>query len=226
VERFAQKLGVCYSPSDNFAVSGANTGTSNVADAGYEVLRGTGMLAQVQRYVARNPSVDPVSLHTLWAGGNDINDQRIPAGEIVPRALGNMVQCVRLLSNAGARFVLVVTNPNVGCTPRARMQGRVDLWDQLSRDLRTGLVQLVQELQRHLSTNVILGDVFGLHEEVIDRPERHGFSNVVDRCVILNTDEVLRDPSVHLYWDDAHFTSAFHVLVADRLYDAARQALE
>lgn len=144
VERFARKLGVCYSPAHNFAVGGATTGTSNCAEVGYQVLCGTGMLAQVQGYVARNPSVDPSALHVLWAGGNNINHQGVPTDEIVPRALRDMGQCIRLLSNAGARLVLVVTNPNVGCTPQARMQGKVELWDQLSRDLRNGLVRMVQ----------------------------------------------------------------------------------
>jgi phospholipase/lecithinase/hemolysin len=225
VEQFARKLDVCYSPSHNFAVGGATIGTSNVAEVGYEALRGTGMLAQVQRYVARIPSVDPSALHVLWAGGNDINDQNIPAEEIVPRALANMRQCVRLLISAGARFVLVVTSPNVGCSPRARMQGKVDLWDQLSRELRSGVVRMVQELGSQLPTTVILGDAFELHEEVMNHPARYVLTNVMDVCVLWDSSEVVGDASVHLYWDDAHFTAAFHALVADRLYAAVCEGL-
>jgi phospholipase/lecithinase/hemolysin len=227
-ERFPQKLGVRYSPSHNFAVGGATTGTSNAVEVGLEMLRGTGMLAQVQRYVAEIPTAGSGSLHALWPGGNDVGDERFPTDEIVPRALGKIGQCVRLLSNAGARVVLVVTNAHIGCFPGAGMQGKVDLFDQLSRELRNGLVRMVQRVRTQLPTTIILGEIFELHEQVISHPGRYGFTNVTDMCVLRptwQTAEVIGGASGHLYWDDWHFTAAFQALVADRLYDAVREGL-
>jgi outer membrane lipase/esterase len=229
VERFARKLGVCYSPSHNFAVGGAFTGTSNAVEAGLEMVCETGMLAQVRRYVVEVPAAGSGSLHVLWPGGNDVDNESIPTDEIVPRALENMGECVRLLSSTGARLVLVVTNANIGCFPGARRQRKTDLFDQLSRDLRNGLVRMVERPRSHLPMTIILGDVFELHEQVISHPGPYGFTNVADKCVLMPTwytAEVIADASGRLYWDGWHFTAAFQALVADRLYDAVRQDLK
>jgi len=223
-ERFAQKLGVSYIPSLNFAVGGANTGTTNVGDAGWELLRGTGMLSQVQRYVAGNPSIDTGALCVLWAGGNNFSDPRIPGDEVVVRALQDIEQGVELLSDAGARLILVVTNPNEGRAPGARAQGMAQTFDQLSRDLDTGVMEMVRRLRTRLSADIALGEAFALHEKVVAEPQRYGFTNVTDPC-LLGRGEVRGDPSEYLYWDGGHFTAAFHALVADELYDAVSQHL-
>jgi phospholipase/lecithinase/hemolysin len=225
VERFTQEMDVRYDPSHNYAVGGANTDTSNVAEIGHEMLRGTGILAQVQRCLAANVSTDTKRLCAIWAGGNDISDGRIPMEEVVSRAVVNTEQCIRLLTEGGICSILVITYPNMGYNPRARTQGTEVVWDRLSRDLATSMARLVAELRGQVPTTLIRGDIFRLHEEVIADPEKYGFSNITSPCLSPAIGQAAGDPSEYLYWDDAHFTAAFHALVADWLADAVRDGL-
>jgi phospholipase/lecithinase/hemolysin len=179
----------------------------------------------VKHHIAATPGLNPATLYTLWAGGNDFNDGQMPRDEVVPRAIANIEECIRLLSGVGARSILVITYPNAGCTPLARMLGTAELWHRLSRELATGIITLVMKLRGQVAATLILGDVFKLHEAVIDYPEECGFANITDPCLSPTTGQVVGDPSETLYWDDAHFTTAFHALVADWLSDAIGEGL-
>ena len=73
VEYLSSALGV---PLHNFAQAGATTGTLNVWDDGSlgapaGTLGLSGMLAQVQSYVAQPGASDPNALYLLWGGPND-----------------------------------------------------------------------------------------------------------------------------------------------------------
>jgi outer membrane lipase/esterase len=105
------------------------------------------------------------------------------------------------------------------------MQGKGHLQDQLSRDLRSGIVSIVQELGTQPTPTLILGDIFGLHGQVTQHPEQYGLTNVSDPCVLWGNVGSKVDPRQHLYWDDSHFTAVFHALVADSLYDAVCDSL-
>ena len=122
VETLARALNV---PLVNSAIGGALTGTDNQFAKDNPLVADTGMMSQVQRYIA-SPSgvskqIESDALFVLWGGGNDFlavinSGQASGIGDVVYAAVDNLVAEASLLYQAGARHLLVPLLPDLGTT--------------------------------------------------------------------------------------------------------------
>ena len=192
---------------------------------------------QITEYLARSGgTADPNALYTVWAGANDLfqNLGALQAGAIDAAALqANVlaaaaaeVQQIARLQQAGARYIVVFSLPNIGATPQfganATIAGQITaLSAGYNTTLFSGLAQA--------GVRVIPIDAFALLSEVRANPAAFGFTNVTgvaclpfpgvtttpssQFCLPTN----LVNPSAadtYLFADGVHPTSGAHRIVA------------
>jgi len=236
-ERLASVLGVPLAPSvaggTNYAVVGATTGpivvpgssppvvTDNFAAITYmqPALFGTGVLAQVQDFIATGPVTDPNgALFLVWGGANDFFIDNSPAA--IPNAVTNLGNAIATLYADGARRFLVPNLPDLSLTPsglaapplvRAQLQALSVAFNSLLTLQLNGLDQLP-------GINITRFNTFALLSAVSANPGAFGFTNASDPCltgILLVGGTVCSTPDQFLFWDTAHPTAAGHRLLGD-----------
>ncbi len=137
------------------------------------------LTTQVTAYLAANGGhANPDALFTVWGGANDlffnINGATTQAQFL--GAAGAQVALVGMLENAGARYVLVPTLPDVGLTPFGLSQGAAGSagLTQLSMGYNATLFGGLQAA----GLRVIPLDVFHFLREITADPATYGFTNV------------------------------------------------
>ncbi|AXK71312.1 autotransporter domain-containing protein [Lysobacter sp. TY2-98] len=134
---------------------------------------------QVNTYLANNGGrADPNALFTVWGGANDIFGAvgtPATAAATTTAAANAQVAIVNQLSNAGARYILVATVPDIGATPSFRAQGAAAQGNgtALSNLYNTTLFNGLASG----NANVIPLDTFHLLSEVIANPAQFGITN-------------------------------------------------
>jgi len=218
----------------NWATGGARTGTTYAGPLGEIASLNT----QITRYLTANGGhADANALYTVWGGANDLF--AITAGAdpatTMAQAVGAQVTNVGMLANAGARYIMVATVPDLGATPSFRAQGPVAmatgtaLASTYNDALFNGLAS--QGLR------VIPLDTFNLLREVIADPGAYGFTNVTGTaCQPQITASSLTcnpgtyvspdAPNTYLFADGVHPTGATHAMIAqyaESILEAPRQ---
>jgi thermolabile hemolysin len=215
-EYLAPRLEVLYNPEDNFAVGGAETGTTNIAKD--KTFENSGILAQVRKYVhARPPAVAP-TLFVIWGGGANFLEQEVSVTETVEGAVRDLEACVDLLKAAGARTILLGTQPSMGYSPEMRANNKESFFHHITAQFNDSLARSAERLRQDSSARIMLADIAGRVAEVLAAPQQFGFSNVTDSCFVDGA--ACAEPDSYLYWDNVHFTTSMHRLVAERFYEA------
>ena len=203
----------------NFAIGGARTGV----DAGASLSLAT----QAGAYLARNGgAADPNALYTVWGGANDLFAVAAgaPAQATIASAVTAQIGVVGALTNAGARYILVPTIPDIGLAPAFRAQGPA------TQATVTGLTNAYNNaLFGGLSSaglRVIPLDTFHLLQEIVASPSTYGFSNITGTacnpqitassltCTPFNYAAPGADQS-YLFADGVHPSSRAHAILAD-----------
>lgn len=179
---------------------------------------------QINAYLGANGGrADANALYSVWGGANDLFFH-LGAATTQAQFLGTAVEQVGLVSqlqNAGARYILVATMPDVGLTPFGLSQGAAGsagltaLSNGYNQTLFGGIAQS--------GLRVIPLNMFGLLREVAANPSSFGFTNVTGTacgavasltCSSANLVAPGADQT-YLYADGVHPTSAAHRVVAD-----------
>lgn len=179
---------------------------------------------QINAHLAANGgAADPRALYTVWGGANDLffflNGLTTQAQFFGTAA--EQVGLVGSLQNAGARYIMVPTMPDVGISPFGLSQGPAGsaglsaLVDGYNQTVFGGLAQG--------GLRVIPLNTFDLLREVSANPSSFGFSNVTATacgavasltCSAGNLVAPGADLTF-LYADGVHPTTGAHMLVAD-----------
>lgn len=215
---WAQVLAARYGKSVRTSTNGGNdyavwnSRSYDYTDS-YDVNR-PGINTQVQRYLAKG-AIDNRALYSIWIGANDLNRLSLIDMEanlaLIDNGTNNIVGAVARLSAAGARYIIVPNIPDISKTPKfkgfgpfitTRVSQAVSLFNaSLSGKLSTG------------GYNVIQLDVFTTFNAIMDNPQKYGFTNVTDQCVVDGCDA--DRASKYLFYDTVHPTTAGGQLIAD-----------
>ena len=161
---------------NNWAVGGARVGQTTVGALGYT----PSIAAQVTNYLARNAGkADPGALYTVWGGANDLFAvQASPANAqaIIGSAVAAQVGIVGTLTNAGAKYILVPTIPDLGLTPSSRAGGALAMAQgtALTNSYNNALFGALASS----NLRVIPLDTFHFLQEIVNSPSTYGFVNV------------------------------------------------
>ncbi len=157
VEHLADKLNIKLTLSENFALGGATTGFYNINEPLRQALqldstiKLNGMLGQVADYLSTNPQVDDKTLFVLWAGGHDIGsylDYGQPDLEKYPPT-ENYKQAVSMLINAGAKYIMIGTMPDMGYTPMYLGTELQEKASKLCNELNDGIENIIASYQNN-----------------------------------------------------------------------------
>lgn len=221
----------------NYATGGARVGTNGSQSFGPVSVPVPSLQTQVTNYLGANGGrADANALYTVWGGANDLF--AIGAGaplSTLNTAVATQIGIVNTLTNAGARYILVPTLPDMGLTPAARAQGAgaQAQFTTLSSTYNTALFN-------GLSTaglRVIPLDTFNLLREVVASPSTYGISNVTGTaCNPQVTAQSLTcspanyvnpsAPYTYLFADGVHPSLATHAIMGDyaiSILEAPRQ---
>ncbi|MEO6154886.1 MAG: SGNH/GDSL hydrolase family protein, partial [Thermomonas sp.] len=177
---------------------------------------------QVAAYLSGNGGVaDPGALYTVWGGANDLffhlNGLSTQAQFL--GAAGTEVALIGTLTQAGARYILVPTIPDVGRTPFGLSQGAAG---------SAGITALVQAYNQTLfgglasaNLRVIPLDTFNFIRELSSAPATYGFSNVTGMACFGVPSSLVCSPSTtvpggaesYAFADSVHPTTAAHRLL-------------
>lgn len=203
VEYLASRLKLTVNLDNNFAYGGAKTGNSQQLPPG--------VLTQIQRFKAKNLSVNPNALYIIWAGANDYfggaTDTTLP--------INNLATAVKRLAEIGAKNIVVINLPDLGKVPATRTSERANLLSKLTESHNSGLAASLESLRQQLGTNINIRyvDVNALFKVVYNSPEKYGFKNVTQPC--LNNGIICDRPNEYLFWDGVHPSTAAHKLFVE-----------
>ena len=155
----------------NFAVGGARTGTNSVSPFGAI----PSLTTQINAHLAANGGrADSNALYSVWGGANDLfAAAAVPPAQapaIVGGAVVSQIGNVTTLSNAGARYILVPTVPDLGITPDFRRQGAAGMaaGTQLATTYNNALFAGLASA----NLRVTPVDTFHLLQEIVANPRR------------------------------------------------------
>ena len=218
VELFAANLGLTL---HDFAVGGATSGLTN-EDPRFPR---SGVLGQVEDYVATNERLDDDSLYVVWGGANDFlgaANLGTPgvAQSVIANAIGNLTRSIGILHAHGARHFLVPNLPDLGLVPlnRGAQAPQATYLSAIFNQAYAGALQALAQQLRNSDIRTV--DVASLLEKVVANPAYYQLQNVTDECVgdptyfcILNSFN--SGPAAgYLFWDDVHPTASVHALLA------------
>ena len=207
----------------NYAAGGARVGINSTGALGPI----PSLATQVTNYLAANGGrADSRALFTVWGGANDlfaITNAGAPAATTIASAVTSEIGIVTQLQNAGAKYILVATVPDLGLTPGFRAQGAAvqatgtALTTTYNTSLFNGLASS--------GLRVIPLDTFNLLREITAAPAAYGFTNITGTAcqpqITANSltcnpsSYVTPDaPNTYLFADGVHPTSRAHQIVS------------
>ena len=205
---------------DNYAVGGARVGvdSTNSTFGGVAV---PSLATQVEGYLASTGGqADPNALYTVWGGANDLF--LVAAGADAQTTIGDAVSAqvgiVASLENAGARYVLVPTIPDIGLTPG--FNGSTTTSTQATALASAYNTALFAGL-KSAGLRVIPVDTFHLLQEVVANPTAYGFINATSAACTTSSSLICtpfslvsRDAATtYVFADSVHPSSATHQIL-------------
>jgi len=213
----------------------ANQGGTNYAVGGARVGVGTSgalgpipsMTAQLTSYLSANGGrADSRALYTVWGGANDlfaITNAGADPTTTIGGAVTAQVGIIGTLQNAGARYILVPTVPDLGVTPAFRAQGATA--SAAGTQLATAYNNALFGAINGAGLRVIPLDTFTLLREIVASPAEYGFGNVTGTacnpqitassvtCSPLNYASP-NAPDVYAFADGVHPSSKAHSILS------------
>ncbi|KRA17894.1 MULTISPECIES: autotransporter domain-containing esterase [unclassified Lysobacter] len=217
----------------NYAVGGARTGTNTAGALGPI----PSLTTQVTGYLAANGGrADSRALYTVWGGANDLF--AVAGGgspTLIGAAVTSQIGLVGTLTNAGAKYILVPTIPDLGLTPQFRAGGAAQqaAGTQLSTTYNNALFGGLATA----GYRVIPLDTFNLLREIVANPAPYGITNVTGTacnpqitassvtCSPLNYVNPTA-PDTYAFADGVHPSSRAHKILGDyavSILEAPRQ---
>lgn len=206
----------------NYAAGGARVGEDTVGALGPT----PSLATQASAYLAASGgSADPNALYSVWGGANDLF--AVTAGAPVQATIGSavaaQVDIIGSLQQAGARYVLVPTIPDLGLTPSFRAQGTAAMAQGTA--LSSAYNQALFGGLQAAGLQVIPVDTFHLLQEIAADPGAYGFSNITGTACQpqITANSLTCNPtsyatpdasSTYLFADGVHPTTATHRMLA------------
>lgn len=206
----------------NFAVAGAQTGTTNVWDDQLPGAPFGGLANQIADYTSG--TVDTGARHVIAAGSNNFVSIPDDPAAAITEAVTDIVTAAATLAGAGVGIenIRVLNVPDFGLTPRLIDAGLAAEGTALTNGFNAALAG---GLALAGLDKVKIFDVASLMREIVASPGDYGFTNVTDACIdptnpglpgTCLTDWTI-DADEYMFWDDVHPTRATHLIFSEEI---------
>jgi phospholipase/lecithinase/hemolysin len=232
VQDLAASIGL---PAVHASLSGGTDFAYGGAETGNEPLHSANPLdlpTQLSEFRAEYPHPNPNALYTLSAGSNDVIDaineffvDPTTAFADLQQAVNNIAVFSFGLAESGAKYMLLLTVPDLGKTPEERDQGKhhAHVASKLSALFDKDLTQTMQVVAAQAHLNLGIEDTYSLIDKAVKHPHQFGITDTKNPVWTGNfTDPnsgklVSTNPAVqnqHLFWDHLHPTAQGHAVLA------------
>lgn len=160
---------------------------------------------QIEDYLAGQVP-DASTLIIITGGWNDIAIYNSSPTAIV----SNMSDHISEVAAAGGKHFLVPNLVPLGFSPGSSAFGRPETLNQKAEMLNEQLSPALEDLEIRLGVRIYQDDFFGLIQSVVADPSAFGLENARD-----SANENATKAATYLYWDNFHFTTSGHRILAD-----------
>jgi len=212
IEYLSDRLHLSTKQTHNFAYGGATTGS--IANSYVPSL-----IQQVQSFTQTHQKINSDALYVLWAGANDylqgVSSATIP--------VKNVMSAINLLTDVGAKKILVANLPDLGHLPAMRTAPNFVSLSALTQahnqNLRRSLKLLTQQ---DSDLKIATLDANSLYRDAIANPAAFGFTNVISSCLFGSN--ICGNPDQFLFWDGIHPTTAAHRIIGETAFSTIQEA--
>jgi phospholipase/lecithinase/hemolysin len=173
---------------------------------------------QIPDYIQANGNrISSDDLYCIWIGANDF------ANHIAPQqTVANIFRGITALASVGAKWIILVTVPDISLTPDVRALGSVTVQEAKQFVAAVNVLLAVETplLAWRQQINVSLVDINAIFVPLVLNPAFFGFSNSKDPAFI-PPDSVATNPDSYVFWDGFHPTTRVHLLAAKFIYRVA-----
>ena len=203
---------------ENYAYGGATTDNSLIISYAHQLdIPVPGVRQQISTY-AKNINVTRLNflrtLFVVWAGGN--NYLRLRNGSI-SAIVNSVANAVEDLLTIGVSQLLVFNQPPLQAIPYLQADtARLNISD-LTDQYNSNLSSVIQNIQKNNPKKSLrIFDLNTLISQILRDSSSYGISNTVNPCwsASLNSTRTCANVSSYLFFDDVHFTSRVHGLIA------------
>jgi thermolabile hemolysin len=158
-------------------------------------------------------------LYCIWVGANDF------AAQIAPqRTVANILCGITALARAGAKWIILVTVPDISLTPDVRAlvalePGTVQAAKQFVAAVNVQLAVETPLIAWREQINISFVDINTIFVPLVLNPAFFGFSNSMDPA--FSPPNIAPNPDSFVFLDGFHPTTKVHLLAAKFIYRAA-----
>nr|WP_322663965.1 SGNH/GDSL hydrolase family protein [Dendronalium sp. ChiSLP03b] len=212
IEYLSDRLHLSAKQTNNFAYGGATTGSIGNSYV-------PSLFNQVQSFTQTHQKINSNALCVLWAGANDylqgVSSATVP--------VKNVINAINLLTDVGAKKILVANLPDLGQLPATRTTTNSVSLSALTQAHNQGLRRSLKVLtQQDSKLQIATLDANSLYRDAIANPAAFGFTNVISPC--LSGSGICGNPDQFLFWDGIHPTTAAHRIVGENAFSAIQEA--
>ena len=204
-----------FSDRENYAYAGAESDYSNFLEPELGTLvDNTGLLGQVDEYIAAHPTAEDNAAFYIGIGANDILElTRAEAASstfLIAGIMENIKLAMHRLETTGAQQFMFIGLPDLAATPIANDMSDAErkLLTAMSEQYNKELVLLST---RYGAQYISMNRLFSM---ILNHPAKYGFTNVTDACFNEQTFEVCDNPEEYVFWDNVHPTTRVHQMFA------------
>ena len=188
------------------------------ATTGDETSVPVGLQTQVSNFLSLASSsptlISSETLFVVWAGPNDF----LTGGTDYEKAANNNGIALDMLATAGVENILICNMGDMGIIPMFNASPELSAGATMLSQAFNSVLKEVVDIFKEANPTVTVYDYdfYALGKEVIANPVSFGFTNLVTGYV--NEDDTVNDDGEsYFFWDDKHFTTAAHKLIARKI---------
>ena len=216
---WAERLNI--SQSINYAYGGATTDNDLVQGFSDERLIPVPGVRQQMMTYARSIQSNTINfdrtLYVIWAGGNNFLRNLTAGVSTITRSISNTTRELIVL---GAKHIIIFNQPPLQAVPYVQLiAGGMNL-AQLTSEYNTNLSQNIYVLQQNnRERDLQVFDLHALVSKVFGNASSYGIQNSVAPCLSQTAGganiTVCSNPNSYAFFDNVHFASRMHQIVAD-----------
>ncbi|KFK31504.1 hypothetical protein AALP_AA6G121100 [Arabis alpina] len=178
------------------------------------------------------------AIFLLSMGSNDFlqnylidftRQKQFTVDEFIDFLSSRMLNDAKMLHRIGARRLVVVGVPPMGCMPLMKyLKGQetcIDQLNQIAFSFNSKIVKNLELLQSEIGLKTIYVDAYSTIQEAVKTPQKFGFIEATKGCCGTGTYEygetckdmeVCKDPTKYVFWDAVHPTQRMYQIIVKK----------